>query len=334
MNRLAEVYTNRRVLLIREAIKYGFDEHEAEDLVQTAFTKACEKLGELRDATAAYGWVSQILKNACLDRWRKKKERIGLPEDHDGLTDPIASPADGFGGLDLPGVLEYFDGRYADFIRIAVACNNIPELIEQRAGISREYQARIRQRLRQIRLAKWGIRQDREFKAAWKECFVDPHATDTTEFAARREKLRCTLTREGQPIVSLVHCATYVSAARDQLRTWIAEVSRTEINKCSDYGRGLGSKFFTAAIVDRRFYNDSTFDVMRWIVGVVFNRASVVLNPTDTTPCNPEVDDFIHELLHACSVRVTSHPLFAPIVEIEALVNELLHLKFRSEMSE
>ncbi len=46
--------------------------HDAEDIMQEVFLKACMKLGTLREKSKARAWLLQIARRACVDYYRKR----------------------------------------------------------------------------------------------------------------------------------------------------------------------------------------------------------------------------------------------------------------------
>jgi len=60
---------------------------EAEDLVQDVFTKALEKIHQLRDAAAVGPWLCQLARHRAADFWRRG------PRADAALPDDVAAPA-------------------------------------------------------------------------------------------------------------------------------------------------------------------------------------------------------------------------------------------------
>jgi RNA polymerase sigma-70 factor (ECF subfamily) len=56
------------------------DGHEAEDIAQEALLKAIREIGRLRDDTAFKRFLYRIAVHATMDRMRKKRPQVGLPE--------------------------------------------------------------------------------------------------------------------------------------------------------------------------------------------------------------------------------------------------------------
>jgi len=57
------------------------DIHDAEDIMQEVFLRACTKLSTLRDHTKARAWILQISRRMCVDYYRKRPSPHKLPED-------------------------------------------------------------------------------------------------------------------------------------------------------------------------------------------------------------------------------------------------------------
>jgi RNA polymerase sigma-70 factor (ECF subfamily) len=70
------------------------NEADALDASQDAFVKAWRNIGRFQGRSGFYTWYSAILRNACLDRIRRRKRRetVELPDEHpdpDTATDPV-----------------------------------------------------------------------------------------------------------------------------------------------------------------------------------------------------------------------------------------------------
>lgn len=79
--------------LYRYAVRLSGSPADAEDLTQETFGKAISRLGQLRDAERARGWLFRILRNAYLHRVRDEKRRRVVPLDAVGEL-PERSPGD------------------------------------------------------------------------------------------------------------------------------------------------------------------------------------------------------------------------------------------------
>ena len=55
--------------------------HDAEDIMQEVFLKACTKLGTLKEPSKARAWLLQIARRACVDYYRKRPSPHKLPVD-------------------------------------------------------------------------------------------------------------------------------------------------------------------------------------------------------------------------------------------------------------
>ena len=67
--------------LYRYAFRLSGAAADAEDLTQETFGKAISRLGQLRDAERARGWLFRILRNAYLHRVRDEKRHRIVPLD-------------------------------------------------------------------------------------------------------------------------------------------------------------------------------------------------------------------------------------------------------------
>jgi RNA polymerase sigma-70 factor (ECF subfamily) len=65
--------------LYRYAFRLSGRTVDAEDLVQEAFTKAIQRIGQLRDPGKARGWLFRILRNLYLHRVRDEKRVRTVP---------------------------------------------------------------------------------------------------------------------------------------------------------------------------------------------------------------------------------------------------------------
>jgi RNA polymerase sigma-70 factor (ECF subfamily) len=74
-------FDQHRQRLYRIAYSWTHNAALADDLVQDALTKALQKQGQLRDASAGEAWLYSILSNCLRDHYRRQRET----EDIDGL---------------------------------------------------------------------------------------------------------------------------------------------------------------------------------------------------------------------------------------------------------
>ncbi len=73
----------------------GYQDPEAEDIVQQTFLIALKKLGEFEFRSSLYTWLDHICVNLCYERLRKRKrELVSLAEDLEKLTRPQAGSLD------------------------------------------------------------------------------------------------------------------------------------------------------------------------------------------------------------------------------------------------
>lgn len=70
------------------------DDDLAQEIVQRAFVRAYENLGELREDLAFSGWMRRIALNLLRDHWRRDNRSGDLPDDDDpgALQDPSPGP--------------------------------------------------------------------------------------------------------------------------------------------------------------------------------------------------------------------------------------------------
>ncbi len=80
--------------LRRFARSLSRNQHDADDLVQTAVERAWRHLDQLRPGANLASWVFGIMKNAWLDnlRARRRRSEVALPEDSG--EHPAVSPVD------------------------------------------------------------------------------------------------------------------------------------------------------------------------------------------------------------------------------------------------
>lgn len=75
----------------------GIDHDTAVDLVQDAFVKAWQRLGDCRDGTSFRAWLYRIARNLCLDHLKNVRRRdvpLGAVDTSTVLEDERARPAD------------------------------------------------------------------------------------------------------------------------------------------------------------------------------------------------------------------------------------------------
>jgi|SRR5579859_7711399 len=77
--------------LFRYAYRLTGSSADAEDLTQEAFCKAQTKQDQLRDPSAAKGWLFSILRNAYLHRIRTERRHVSL-EDVGDVAEPLPEP--------------------------------------------------------------------------------------------------------------------------------------------------------------------------------------------------------------------------------------------------
>jgi RNA polymerase sigma-70 factor (ECF subfamily) len=71
--RIEDLVTHHYQSVYRFAFRLSGSAAEAEDLTQETFCQAQLKLGQLRDASAARGWLFSIVRNGYLHRLRSRK---------------------------------------------------------------------------------------------------------------------------------------------------------------------------------------------------------------------------------------------------------------------
>jgi RNA polymerase sigma-70 factor (ECF subfamily) len=86
-----ELIARKRPSMMRATIHILRDEHEAEDAVQDACSRAVERFGLLRDPAAAGAWLLRIARNCALNRLRSASRRRRLVTEK---ADPAPGKAD------------------------------------------------------------------------------------------------------------------------------------------------------------------------------------------------------------------------------------------------
>ena len=76
---LGEVVKSHYGVLYSIAYGYARNHSSAEDLVQSAVTKALQAIKKLHDPEAIVGWLAAITRNACLEQVRRRKGRFEEP---------------------------------------------------------------------------------------------------------------------------------------------------------------------------------------------------------------------------------------------------------------
>jgi RNA polymerase sigma-70 factor, ECF subfamily len=80
--------------LRRFARSLSRNQHDADDLVQSAVERAWRNLGQLKPGAALHSWMFRIMKNAWIDdrRARGRRGEVALPEDSG--DHPAVNPTD------------------------------------------------------------------------------------------------------------------------------------------------------------------------------------------------------------------------------------------------
>lgn len=93
---LATLIDDHYQVLYRYAYRLSGSQADAEDLTQQTYLLAQENLNQLRDPSAARGWLFTILRNAYLKSQRSQRhaktvslERVGEPEQEEALPKSI-----------------------------------------------------------------------------------------------------------------------------------------------------------------------------------------------------------------------------------------------------
>lgn len=66
----------------------------AEDLLQDAFVKGIERIGELRDGESAVAWFYRVLRNALVDYYRRREAEARAVSRAAGETEEAVEPVD------------------------------------------------------------------------------------------------------------------------------------------------------------------------------------------------------------------------------------------------
>jgi RNA polymerase sigma-70 factor, ECF subfamily len=86
-----------------QALAYAYlrDGAEAEDAVQTALLKAWARWAEMQASPRLEAWVTRILRNECIDRWRRQRARLRVQlEAGRSAETRAAEPVPGAGHLE------------------------------------------------------------------------------------------------------------------------------------------------------------------------------------------------------------------------------------------
>lgn len=83
-----------QTLLYRHAVGMGLDHDTSLDIVQDAFVKAYQRLGECHEPAHFRSWVFRIARNLCLDHLRNVR-RLSLPMSHVAGVERIARDVEG-----------------------------------------------------------------------------------------------------------------------------------------------------------------------------------------------------------------------------------------------
>lgn len=85
---LGEVVKSHYRVLYSIAYGYVRNHSSAEDLVQSAVTKALQAVKKLHDPEAIVGWLAAITRNACLEEVRRRKVQFEEPVETAGGLEP------------------------------------------------------------------------------------------------------------------------------------------------------------------------------------------------------------------------------------------------------
>ena len=79
----------------------GLSEHDADDVVQEIYVTIYQKIGDLSDTKAVWGWIKMIAHHAAIDFIRKNSKELLVSEEDDEYvfdnveeTDTLALPED------------------------------------------------------------------------------------------------------------------------------------------------------------------------------------------------------------------------------------------------
>ena len=90
---LASLVANHRTFLAFLELRMGSREL-AEDLLQDAFVKGIERIGELRDGESAVAWFYRVLRNALVDYYRRRDAEARAMTRAAAETDQAVEPLD------------------------------------------------------------------------------------------------------------------------------------------------------------------------------------------------------------------------------------------------
>lgn len=112
------------------------DAHTAEDLVQETYLRAWKYFDTFDPLTNCRAWLFRILRNVWVDRWRKTRLEIPLPDDGRAAVEPYYDWEDGFLGEELSQGMEQALSELPDEYRWAVLLADVEEFSYQEiAGI-------------------------------------------------------------------------------------------------------------------------------------------------------------------------------------------------------
>ena len=85
-------YVTHRERLYRNCVNLlGYEDHEAEDVVQEAFLTAFRLLGEFEFRSSLLTWLTQIGIHQCFNRFRKRAKTVA--HEHDSLEELLGTAA-------------------------------------------------------------------------------------------------------------------------------------------------------------------------------------------------------------------------------------------------
>ncbi|MNW58891.1 ECF RNA polymerase sigma factor SigW [compost metagenome] len=90
-----QFYVEYHTMLYRHALKYMNNHEDSEDIVQEAFTRIYLNIHKFNFSCRLSTWMKEIVKNLCIDRFRKKSRNpsisldVPIGEDNSNYIDTI-----------------------------------------------------------------------------------------------------------------------------------------------------------------------------------------------------------------------------------------------------
>ncbi|RZL17119.1 MAG: RNA polymerase sigma factor, partial [Pedobacter sp.] len=87
-----QLYHQTSGKMMAVCMRYAKDRMEAEDVLQTAYIKIFQKIGEYRNEGSAEGWIRRIMVNTAIESYRKNLRSLSVVQ----IEEAYEQPSTGF----------------------------------------------------------------------------------------------------------------------------------------------------------------------------------------------------------------------------------------------